>query len=47
VEVLVNETKAAGVYKINFAVNKLAAGTYVCRMQVGELIETRKLVFIR
>ena len=42
--VLVNEITAAGLYKTNFAATKLAAGIYVCRMEVGEMIETKKLV---
>ena len=47
VAILVNETKSAGVYKINFAANKLAAGTYICRMNAGDFTEIKKLVLIR
>jgi hypothetical protein len=47
VAILVNETKAAGVYKINFAAHKLAGATYICRLQSGELIQVKKLVITR
>ena len=44
---LVNEYKTAGVHKVNFGGNKLSAGTYFYKMQFGEMIETRKLVFLK
>jgi hypothetical protein len=44
---LVNENQAAGLHRINFARNKLPAGTYIYRLQVGEFIETKKLIVLR
>ena len=44
---LINENKPAGIYKIKFGANKLPAGTYICRIQAGEYIETKKLIILR
>jgi hypothetical protein len=44
---LVNESKPAGTYKINFSANKLLAGTYLCRIQAGESTESRKIICVR
>jgi hypothetical protein len=44
---LVNTVQAAGSYKVRFATNKWPAGTYICRLQCGELIETRKMVVVQ
>jgi len=44
---LVNETKSAGVHRVNFSANKLSAGTYICQLQVGDFIQTRKLTLLK
>ena len=38
---LVNETKPAGIYKINFEAGKLSSGTYLCKIQCGDLIKQK------
>jgi len=44
---LVNETKLAVVHKVSFPANNLPAGTYICRMQVGDFIQTKKLSLLK
>ncbi len=45
--VLVNETKMAGVYKINLEVTKLSAGTYIYHIQAGEFTENRRFIVLK
>jgi hypothetical protein len=44
---LVNETKPAGIYKINFEAGKLSSGTYLCKIQCGDLNKTRQLIVLK
>jgi hypothetical protein len=44
---LVNETKTTGIYKINFESSKLSSGTYVCKIQFGDLNKTKELVVVK
>jgi hypothetical protein len=47
VATLVNESKPAGSYEINFDASALASGVYICKLQAGSLTATRKLYCIR
>ena len=47
VETLVNEEKSAGTYRVNYTAKKLAAGTYISLLRVGELLEHKKIVIAR
>ena len=47
VKTLVNETKLAGIYNINFSSGNLPAGAYVCRFRMGDIVESRKMVIVR
>jgi len=44
VAILVNENKMAGTHRLRFDSNKLPQGTYICRMQAGDLIENLKMI---
>ncbi len=45
--VLISERKDAGVHEVQFGASKLASGVYLCRMQAGSYVETRKLLLVR
>jgi len=47
VATLVNETKAAGVYTVQFDAGNLASGVYFYRLQARNFVETKKLVVLR
>lgn len=44
---LVNEEKAAGIYKVNFSSTNLASGVYLYKLQAGGFLETRKMILVR
>ena len=44
---LVNEEKAAGNYEINFNASTLASGVYFYRLQVGDFVQTRKMILLK
>jgi photosystem II stability/assembly factor-like uncharacterized protein len=47
VAVLVDERKAAGVYRATFDASGLASGVYVCRLQSGAALEAKKVLLMR
>jgi len=47
VATLVNETKSAGVYTVQFDAANLASGVYFYRLQAGDFVEVMKLVLLR
>lgn len=47
VSLLVNAPKEPGTYTVRFDGSRLASGTYLCRMQAGSLVETRRLQLLR
>jgi photosystem II stability/assembly factor-like uncharacterized protein len=47
VATLVNETKSAGVYTVQFDAGGLASGVYFCRLSTNNFVQTRKLVVLR
>ena len=47
VEILVNEVKQTGRYKVTFDGKKLSSGIYYYKMQSSNFIETRKMVLIK
>ncbi|MGD8305597.1 MAG: T9SS type A sorting domain-containing protein [Ignavibacteria bacterium] len=47
VTTLVNEEKYAGSYEVKFDGTELSSGNYFCQLQVGNLVETRKLVLLK
>ena len=44
---LVNETKSAGKYEINFESNGLASGIYLVKMQAGDFTSTIKMTMLK
>jgi hypothetical protein len=44
---LVNETKPAGQYEVEFDGTNLSSGVYFYRIEAGEFIETKKLILLR
>ena len=47
IAVLVDEYKPAGRYEVQFDASGLSSGTYFYQLQVGELIQTRKMILLR
>jgi hypothetical protein len=47
VSVLVNEWKKAGVHEVKFDASGISSGVYLCRLQAGDFVDTRKLVLVR
>ena len=47
VATLVNETKPAGEYEVEFDGNKLPSGIYYYRLHAGNFSETKKLVLMK
>ena len=47
IKILVNENKSAGIYKINFESGKLSSGTYVCKIQFGDLNKTKEFIVLK
>jgi glycosidase len=47
VSTLVDERQAAGEYKINWNPKNLASGVYFYRLQAGEFVETKKMIFLQ
>jgi len=43
----VNEMQTAGAHNVNFAMNDLASGVYVYRLESGDFRETRKLMLMK
>jgi hypothetical protein len=47
VTVLLNERQDAGVHEVKFDGSNLASGVYLCKLQAGEFVQTRKLLLVR
>jgi hypothetical protein len=47
VAALVNERKSPGSYEMHFDASGLASGVYFYRLQAGDLVMTRKLLFLK
>ena len=47
VAVLVNEMKTAGEHRVTFDASGLASGVYLCRIEAGGMMQTRKIVLLR
>jgi glucuronoarabinoxylan endo-1,4-beta-xylanase len=47
VAVLVNERKDAGVHEVKFDASNLPSGVYIYRLQAGDLVQTRKMIFVK
>lgn len=44
---LVNEEKAGGVYEIDFNAGNLTSGIYICKIQAGNFVESRKMMLLK
>ena len=47
VTLLNNEFKNAGRYEVNWNANNYASGFYIYRLQAGDYVSTKKLVFVK
>jgi hypothetical protein len=47
IETLVNEEKPAGTYEVKFDGSELTSGMYFYRIQIGNFVETKKMVFMK
>ena len=47
VSVLVNERREAGVHEVKCDGSNLGSGVYFCRLQVGDFVQSKKLVLLR
>jgi len=45
--VLMNEIKTAGEHRLTFDASGLPSGVYLCRLEAGEMAQTRKLVLLK
>jgi hypothetical protein len=44
---LVNETKSAGTYEVEFSASKLSSGIYYYTLQAGSFTQTKKMILIK
>ena len=47
VQILMNETKDAGTYAINFNASQLNSGIYFYRLQAGDFIQVKKMTLLK
>jgi len=47
VATLVNEFRNAGRYEIDFNASSLSSGIYFCKLEAGDFIQTKKMVFLK
>ncbi|MBI9072600.1 MAG: T9SS type A sorting domain-containing protein [Melioribacteraceae bacterium] len=47
IKTLVNREQSAGNYKISFNASNLASGTYFYKLQVGDFVQTKKLLLLK
>jgi hypothetical protein len=47
VAVIMNEIQTAGRHRLAFDASGLSSGVYLCRLEAGEMIQTRKMVLVR
>jgi flagellar hook assembly protein FlgD len=47
VETLVRESKSAGYYKVIWDASNVSSGIYFYRLQAGNFVETKKMVFMK
>jgi len=47
IETLVNEEKIAGTYEVTFDAGNLSSGIYFYKIQVGEFVESKKMVLLK
>ena len=47
IAILTNEEKDAGRYDVTWRPSQITSGIYFCRLQTGDLVQTRKLILIR
>lgn len=44
---LVNEEKSAGSYEVEFDASKFSSGVYFYKLQAGEFVQTKKMIYLR
>jgi hypothetical protein len=47
VAILLNEEKQAGLHSIQFEASKLSSGTYFYKLQVGNIVEMKKMILLK
>ena len=47
VATILNEQKAAGAYKATFDASKMASGTYVYTLKVGNFVQSKKMILLK
>jgi glucuronoarabinoxylan endo-1,4-beta-xylanase len=47
IETLVNERLQAGAFEVNWNAKDFPSGVYICRIQVGDLGQTKKIILHR
>ena len=47
IAVLVNESKVAGIYEVNFDASGLSSGVYFYKLEAGNFVKTKKMILLR
>lgn len=47
VATLVDENKSAGSYEVEFDASNLSSGLYLCKLQAGDFVSTKKMILIK
>ena len=47
VKTLVDETKEAGTYEVEFSAKELVSGEYVCKLETNDYFDTKKMILLK
>jgi hypothetical protein len=47
VAVMMNEIQTAGAHRLTFDASGMPSGVYLCRLEAGEMMQTRKMLLVK